>query len=66
MRGRHAVNRWHRVWCHYVFNLVVAPDVYLMDVMETKLESILFGVATICAATVFILISALALSAVFL
>lgn len=37
-----------------------------MDVMETELESILFGVATICAATVFILISALALSAVFL
>lgn len=34
--------------------------------MESKLETILFGVATVCAATVFIMIAVLALSAVFM
>lgn len=34
--------------------------------METKLEQILFGVATLCAATVFIMMAVLALSAVFM
>lgn len=34
--------------------------------METKLEEILFVIATICVGAAFILISALALSAVFL